>query len=60
MENSLWGTLKSYKITQEVTEIIQARDYGAVDQSGITSRQLDNDIDTEVWMSRELNTYAFL
>lgn len=30
---------------------MQGSDYGAVDQSGITSRQLDDGTDTEVGMS---------
>lgn len=46
---------------------MQGSDYGAVDQSGITSRQLDDGTDTEVGctdtevgMSWKLNTYTFL
>lgn len=39
---------------------MQGSDYGAVDQSGITGRQLDDDTDTEVWMLWKLNTYTFL
>ena len=47
-------------MSQKVTEIMQEKNNGALDQNGVTSRHLDDDTDTEVWRSEELNTYTFL